>query len=198
MFETIPETLNLLAEFAIVGFMVSVGYEFLRTFRLLVRHNTMFLAVEDFLFLCAAAFAAFAYSIYLGNGFFRIYYLSGMLFGAVVYFTTIGRVISYCLKKSIGFVKKAVKKVLTAIFTPVVKVLRKIYIWCRSLLGKIAQKSQNKLVKLHKNIIYLKKRLQSAPKKVYNNSSTLQTNHPVPPPAIKAVIKPKIIVRGRR
>jgi len=116
MFEPISKSLSLLSYFALIGFFLGIFYEVIRIIRLFKRQSVLAVGLTDFLFLSAAGLILFAYSMELGSGTFRWYFVFGAMFGAAVYFLTVGRLVSLAS----GFIVRCVKKFAAFVFKRII------------------------------------------------------------------------------
>lgn len=161
MFDTIPQTLMRLVDFAVFGFFAAFFYEIFRILRQFIRHNVLAAAIEDFIYLSLLGFFTFVFSLEVGGGYFRLYFIFGELFGAVVYFITIGKIINII----VGFIAKIVHKIFHVIYKyillPIGKVFGKYLHKLLSLFGKLYKKLASTVKKSAKH-------LQSKRKMVYN------------------------------
>jgi len=140
MFETTAQTLQEMTMFAILGFAFAVLYEPLRIVRVAFKPRGIFVALADFAFLSACGLLTFAYSLEFGAGYFRFYYVIALVFGAAVYFLTVGRVVN-------TFSERVLKKVI----------------------GKIAQKARAKMSILREKVEKRRLGLQSRAKVWYTD-----------------------------
>ena len=90
MFETISQTLLLGGYFLILGVILGLCYELFRFLRLLRRHNTLAVTIEDCLFFSFSAIVSFIVALSVGGGFFRVYYVFFEAAGFVLYYFTLG------------------------------------------------------------------------------------------------------------
>jgi hypothetical protein len=151
VFEPISQGLYELMMFCILGFLSAALYEPLRIVRLFVKTGTLMTGIQDFLFLSACGLIVFAYSLEFGAGYFRYFYVVGVVFGATVYFLTAGRLINFVMRTFANAIK-------TRILRP---------IW--NLLGKIAQKIRSVIVRSYKNAEKHAKLLKNTTKIKYNS-----------------------------
>lgn len=163
MFQPISRNLTELARFVILGFALAALYEPFRVSRRFVRTGAAAAGIEDFLYLAACGLVTFAYSLELGDGHFRAFYIIGEVFGGTVYFLTLGRLVAFVTKTFADAVKAAVKYTFGLIGRLVVTPVWKILV-------KIAQKVRKMFVSLYefiKNRVFL---LKSKVKMKYNIS----------------------------
>ena len=162
MFEPISQNLTQLMMFAILGFALGGLYEPIRINRLFIKTGTAAVAIEDFLFLALCGVIVFAYSLELGSGEFRLFYLAGLGFGGVVYFITLGRVVSLVTRTFANAIKAAVRFAFSVI-------KRRILLPSRDLLVKLIQKSNTKIITMYKITEKHASLLQNNIKMKYNN-----------------------------
>jgi hypothetical protein len=196
MFEPISASLSQLSSFAVLGFFLAVFYEIIRIIRLFKKQSDLFVSVTDFLFLSLAGLITFAYSMELGSGRFRWFYIAGVIFGGTVYFLTIGRAVSLasnfivkCIKRAAAFVVKCAKVIfifsMKHILVPLSKIICKFIQFSREKIGYI-------YVFLRKRALNSIKHLKSRAKVVYNKRTTkTTTNAGVHRNVVKGTIKSK-------
>lgn len=180
MFEDIGYTLQQCGCFFIFGVFMGLCYEPLRVLRMLFKHNTAAVFIEDLLFFSLSGLATFIMSLWVGIGYFRIYYIVFVLLGACCYFLTVGMLINRISKKA----AKSVKKGLYAVY-------KKIRLKRDKLFSAIRQILKPLFVNIadfyHKKVFYRKKALPKADEKVYNDN-----NLPVNGGEVGSVIKAQI------
>lgn len=143
MFENISSTLQQCAYFFAAGIIMGLFYEALRFFRMLLRHNIIFVCVEDTLYLSTCAFISFIIALSVGIGYMRIYYIVFEAMGAAIYFLTVGRLLNYILRSISSGVKRLIRKAanktgyfLGKLFAPIGKKIRTIF-------GNIAENARS-------------------------------------------------------
>lgn len=158
-------------------------YEPLRVLRMLFRHNTAAVFVEDLLFFSLGGLATFIMSLWVGIGYFRIYYLVFVFLGACCYFLTVGMMINRISKKTAKYVKKKlcaiykkIKPKRDKLFSAIDQILKPLFVY-------IADFYRNK-------VFNDKKALPKADEMVYNNNN-LPVNGGEGGSAIKAQIRKK-------
>ncbi len=158
-------------------------YEPLRFLRMMFKHNIAAVFIEDLLFFSLCGFTAFVTALWVGAGYFRIYYIVFAALGACCYFLTLGMLLNRIIKRAV----KAIKKVICAIYKIIkpktVKFFGTIYQKIKPLFVNIAEIFRNKVVSE-------KKDLSNTDKLVYNNKNTLN-NGGESGSAIKAQIRKK-------
>lgn len=170
MFENINSVFNQCLCFLAAGAVFGLCYEALRLLRMLLPHPAAVVFFEDTLFFAACGLMSFIIALWVGMGYFRIYYIAFEAIGALLYFLTLGRLINFCLKHAVGFVKrsfsgicKKLKPKVKALFMPFAKKIK-------GLFSKIAEF-------VPKPAFNTKKHLKSNSEMLYNNNihSTLNS-----------------------
>lgn len=115
MSQTVVWELQFIAVTITLGVCLSVVYDLIRIFRRIIRHGTIWMAVEDILFWAASGIVVFVVSFWENNGSIRWYTLAGIMAGAGLYHGTISdvlvKVISGLLIFPINIIKNGLKKV---------------------------------------------------------------------------------------
>ncbi|MCL2109026.1 MAG: spore cortex biosynthesis protein YabQ [Oscillospiraceae bacterium] len=180
MFTPATQSISQLLSFTILGFFTGIFYEIIRIIRLFRRQSDIAVNITDFLFLCVAGVITFAYSMELGNGDFRWFYVVGQLFGAVVYFATVGRLVSLasnfivkCVKKAWAFAARCFKQAMLFIYRHIaLPIKRKI---CAILLF-LGAKIVYFYGFIRKQAIISSNHLKSRAKVLYNRSVAKKSN----------------------
>lgn len=158
-------------------------YEPLRLLRMMFKHNIAAVFIEDLLFFSLCGFTAFITALWVGAGYFRIYYIVFAVLGACCYFLTLGVLLNRILKRSVRALKRLICAIYNRIKPKIVKFFSTIYQKIKPLFVNIAENVHNKVVSG-------KKDLPNTDKVVYNNRNTL-SNGGESGSAIKAQIKKK-------
>lgn len=170
MFENINSTFNQCLCFLAAGAVFGLCYEVLRLLRMIFPHPTAVVFFEDTLFFAACGFVSFIIALWVGIGYFRIYYIVFEAIGALLYFMTLGRLINLCLKRVVGLMKKFFREICKklkpkakAVFMPFAKKIKELF-------SKIAEF-------IPKPVFNPKKHLKSNSEMLYNNNvhSTLES-----------------------
>lgn len=161
MFENISSTLQQCAYFFAAGLIMGLFYEALRFFRMLFRHNTIALCIEDTLYLSVCALCTFIIALTVGIGYMRIYYIVFEAMGAAIYFLTVGKLVNYILRR----ISKAVNRLICAFMKKAKqffgKILAPIDKNIRSIFGNFAEI-------IRKTVFYGKLHLKKTAKIEYN------------------------------
>ena len=167
MFEDISYTLQQCGCFFIFGAVMGLCYEPLRLLRMMFKHNIAAVFIEDLLFFSLSGFACFITALWVGIGYFRIYYIVFAFLGVCCYFLTLGMLLNKISKKAV----KAVKAILCAIYKKIkpifVRLFSIIYQKIKPMFVNIADFFRNKRLNS-------KKDLQNTDEVVYNNKNTLE------------------------
>ena len=109
-FFTVPEQTRLLLYAVLLGIPLGMGFDVLRTLRLLLPHGKLATALEDVSFLLVWAAALLCFSTVLARGEFRGYYWMGSALGFLLYRCT--GVVRICtpLNRKFGHFAKLFRK----------------------------------------------------------------------------------------
>lgn len=118
----------------LMGGSLGLIYDCLRVFRRIVRHNTLWLQLEDGLFWLAAVFLVFGVMLRANGGEIRFFCIFGLFGGMGIYFLTVSRAVIAVSDRVIYVVKKAVLLLLQIVMTP----FRLIYLLLRKPMAKTA------------------------------------------------------------
>ncbi|MBQ6432260.1 MAG: spore cortex biosynthesis protein YabQ [Oscillospiraceae bacterium] len=145
---------------AALGFALGLHYDILRGLRRVVRQMT---AVLDFWFALTVLISGLSFSLYAGNGEYRIFMLVGTAVGMAVWFLTLSRLFLAC---SIRFWR---------ILTVPLRLFGRLF-------GKILEKMRKNAKKLFatvKKSVTIKDRLRKSPlsKKEGNNDAPIRTHY---------------------
>lgn len=171
MFENINSTFQQGMCFLAAGAVFGLLYEALRFLRMLIKHHAAVVFIEDTLFFVLCGFVSFIIALWVGMGYFRIYYIAFEVLGASLYFLTVGRLLNSllrlatnALKKFFYTIYKKIKPKAAALFVPFTK---KIKSW----FGYIAEKVRTP-------VFNSKKHLKNREEMLYNNKvhSAVQLN----------------------
>lgn len=147
--QNIFHELDFFAASFILGVILVLVYDWLRIFRHIVRHGTVWISLEDLCYWIGSAFAIFAMLYRKNDGLIRGFSIGGVVLGMVLYNQFISR---YTVRYMVLIVKKIihiVEKICAVIFWPLKKVVQ-----------TAAPQALNLLGKWKKIIKYLKKRLK--------------------------------------
>lgn len=148
----------------VLGAAMGVVYDLFRVFRIIFppAAKTAAAAVQDVIFWLIYGFALFCYSSAVCGGELRFFMLFGSLIGFTLYIVTLGNLITGILRRIASAVGKALHKVYSALFEPLVNILK-----------DLCQKVRTVFVRNHKNntkkVSGDKKPLKNVRGLVYNN-----------------------------
>lgn len=144
----------------LIGALLGILYDIIRTVRSLLPHKNFFVALEDFLFIFIWAIQLMVFAMEQGRGVLRFYFFLGNIIGFAVYHFTIGNLIISVVRKT----AEAIKKFLKILFSPFVR----FFAFLRQILLKLFVKIKPKLKITNKNTkIHLK-----APLRMLYNKNT--------------------------
>lgn len=142
----------------LMGGTLGLIYDCLRVFRRIVRHNTLWLQLEDGLFWLAAVFLVFGVMLRANGGEIRFFCIFGLFGGMGIYFLTVSRIVIAVSDRIIYVVKRAILLLLQIIMTP----FRLVYLLLRKPMAKAAVYCGRMRKKvLHSFGIYAKIKLHS-------------------------------------
>ena len=144
-FFSVNEEMRLFGYSCLLGAALGLFYDVFRTLRMLFRHNTVLIAIEDIVFFAAYAIALTAFASAAARGEMRFYYVIGSVSGFILYLLTLGQLISAVIKKLIA----ALRVVFHVILSP----LRRFYVLLR-------KKAVCKFVGTSKNIVHIFKKIK--------------------------------------
>ncbi|MCL2639160.1 MAG: spore cortex biosynthesis protein YabQ [Oscillospiraceae bacterium] len=215
MFVEISESLSQLSSFTVLGFFFGVFYEVIRIIRLFKKQSDLAVSVTDFVFLSLAGLITFAYSMELGNGQFRWFYIAGAGFGGAIYFLTLGRLVSLasnfivrCIKRAAALAVKCMKIIFlfakNYIFAPLHKIICKFIQFLKTKIGYIyvfmkkkALNSSNHL-KSKARIVYNKRTERAALKIKARTAEIINTSAGVHRNVIKGKIRRRTAATVRK
>lgn len=181
MFETISQTLLLGGYFLILGVVFGLFFELFRFLRLLIRHNTLAVTLEDCVFSVVSAIVSFIVALSVGGGYFRLYYVFFEATGFIVYYFTIGRIIHLISRRAVVLFRR----ILRLFFAIANRFFSRLFVF-------IKQKFKLQFVIIYKfftkPIILSKKLLQNRYKMVYNNKRSNKAEGSENKNAVKARI----------
>ncbi len=163
MFEDISHTLQQCGCFFIFGAFMGLCYEPLRVLRMLFKHNAAIVFAEDLLFFSLSGLAAFITALWVGIGYFRIYYLIFAFFGACCYFLTLGMLINRVFRRASKTIKNGICAIFRKIKSKTDKFFGTIKQILKPLFVNIAEFLRNK-------VFTGKKALPNTDEIVYNNN----------------------------
>ncbi len=164
MYESISDNLSQLGAFVIIGFFMGVSYEPFRIVRLFKKQGVFLVSFQDFLFLTSCGIMTFAYSMELGGGKFRLFFIIAELFGLVIYFLTIGRLVNIFSELIVKIIKAIYRGIRKYVLVPIYSIVHKLFTFIKSKLANIYNFNRKGLNKIHNH-------LKSSTRIVYNIGS---------------------------
>ena len=185
MYENINSTFVQCLTFLAAGAVFGLCYELLRLLRMVFRHPTALVFIEDTLFFAACGLISFVIALCVGIGYFRIYYIAFEAIGATLYFLTLGRLINYCSRRMVNTVKKLFRLIYIKLEPRAAVLIMPFVRKIKALFGNIADFFTHSVLN-HK--IHLKK----TDEMLYNNNDIYSIENPDERGAINGPIKAKI------
>jgi uncharacterized membrane protein YhiD involved in acid resistance len=88
-----------------------VFYGFFKILRIAVKFNAIVIAVQDFIFWFLSGLAVFMFALWQSDGIVRGYVLIGVVIGALLYYLTIGAMITHSAIAIVGFFQRILDKI---------------------------------------------------------------------------------------
>ena len=110
----------------LVGVFLGVVYDVFRLVRIILPKNNTVIFFEDILFCMFSTVSFLLLAFNAGSGRIRGFAAFGTLLGFSLYYTTLGKLVYKANEKIISFVKKTIKKLLSFLVSPIVRISKKI------------------------------------------------------------------------
>lgn len=120
------EELVLFGLSCLCGAAMGVFYDLFRALRLMFRHNTALVFIEDIVFLLGCGILLNAFAAAAARGELRFYYVIGNALGFTVYFFTVGNVVILTLRKLLTLIKRIILLILMPFRTSFAFLCRKV------------------------------------------------------------------------
>ena len=98
----------------LLGGILSVFYGFFKILRIAIKFNAFVIAVQDFVFWFISGLAVFMFALWQNDGIVRGYVLAGALIGALLYYLTVGALITRSAQAIVGFFQRISEKIKSA------------------------------------------------------------------------------------
>jgi len=105
-FFTSGQQLNLFLLSCLFGIPVGIVYDIFRAFRIVFRHCKAAVIIEDIIFFMLYGIFIMCFTITFARSEFRFYYCLGNILGFILYYVTIGQLVSGFFKKTAEVIKK--------------------------------------------------------------------------------------------
>jgi spore cortex biosynthesis protein YabQ len=142
------------------GFLLGILYDAFRIFRMAFFSNKYVIVVQDILYFGLAGYLTFSFLLVMNFGEIRGYVILGEVFGWIIYYGSIGKVVFDTFSRIIDTVKKIIEFIITALSAPfyllfrvTAKLSRKIGEFCKKIYEKIIIKLRITL-KHGKDLLY--------------------------------------------
>lgn len=117
------------------GVCLGALYIVLRILRLIIKHNKIFVFIEDFIFMALSGVLTFLFCIGFNRGEVRFYILLGVIIGSLLFVNTIGQLVIIV----INFVLKYLRRFFSIIFKPFKPIIQKLQEKCHKKTKKVLQ-----------------------------------------------------------
>ncbi len=146
-----------------VGFFIGFVYDLFRIFRRTIKHLSIFIQIEDFLYWLFVSIVMYYILLHKNYGEVRAFSIIGAFIGMVIYFLTFSQIFLPITVKVIKLFKKIIAFAIKIILTPIKFVLKllqypynlikKIFSHFKTISYKLGRKSKSKFKKGTKNFI---------------------------------------------
>ncbi len=154
----------------VTGACLGVVFDFLRVFRIIIKHKKSVVFVEDFLFILFFMLTVFTFSTEAVRGELRFFVFLGAFLGFVIYILTVGTVVVYSVSVILEFIYKILFAIYRIFISPVLRLFVHIY-------QKIKTCFVNNCKSFSQKAQKSKKRLKPVNNMVYNNSTYQQAQN---------------------
>lgn len=135
--EAIGKEITFLGVSVLLGVVLTACYDLLRIFRRVIRHGTIWIAVEDFLYWLLVTAAVFLTLYQENDGMVRGFAFGGILIGMLLYHALLSRIVVRSCAWFLNGCKHTGKKVLSFLFGPLIRILKKAGRFSKKQLKKI-------------------------------------------------------------
>lgn len=125
------------------GIVLLLVYDCLRVLRRVVKHNALFVALEDIIFWIAASIVIFMMIYEKNNGTIRAYAILGMLLGMIIYNQLVSKILIKGITWLINKVVHLIGRVFSFLFRPFVFIGKKVGKRVHAVKGKISGAKNN-------------------------------------------------------
>ena len=138
------------------GFLLGILYDAFRTVRLILSNSAVLVPATDILYFCFCTFFNFCFFMAFDSGRLRAFVVFGEILGWLIYYISFGAVAI----KITSFVVRRVRRIFSAVFSPFVRLKRKIgrkIAVKASRMKKTSQKSNKNakfILQKHMGIVY--------------------------------------------
>lgn len=146
-----------------VGFFIGFVYDLFRIFRRTVKHLSIFIQIEDFLYWIFVSLVMYYILLHKNYGEVRAFSIIGAFIGMIIYFFTLSQIFVPITVKIIKIIKKIIYFIIKIVLTPIrcvlkllqypYNLLKKIYRRFKTISYKLGRKGKTKIKKSTKGFI---------------------------------------------
>lgn len=125
------------------GLIIGILYDLLRVIRLLFFSSKIALFITDFLFSLISCILTFLFCLCVSNGEVRLYIIVGEIIGFGVFYFSFGAVAVKFSEKTVNKILKIIKRIISFIFSPFIKLFAVVSIKCTKIRKKVQKKAKN-------------------------------------------------------
>lgn len=111
---------------ALTGIILLAAYDVLRIFRRIIKHGSIAVAIEDFIYWFCSSFIMFFVLLKENDGKIRWFFIAGIVTGMLIYNISISRYVVRFITYIISKILHIVNKVLGIILKPVAFLIKKL------------------------------------------------------------------------
>jgi len=140
----------------IMGIIAAFIYDWFRVFRRIVKHNNMFIQLEDCLYWIFVSLTVFIIMLNKNYGEIRVFLVCGVFIGMIVYFILISPLFMNISMTVVHFIKKILIIIITP-FKVIIKILSYPFNFIKKILYSTYNRNKN-ILKNYKRCAKIKKR----------------------------------------
>lgn len=131
-FFTVSEQTKIFLWSCVLGAFLGIVFDFFRVIRIIKKHSTVAVFIEDVLFIIFSFMCIFIYTMEKARGEIRFFIFLGAFLGFILYIEIVGNFIVNVIKKIVLFIKSVLRKIYIKILKPIanffVKIAQKIIV----------------------------------------------------------------------
>ena len=116
----------------VLGVFLGIVFDILRVIRIIKKHSSVAVFIEDMLFIIFSSICIFIYIMQQARGEIKYFIFLGALLGFILYIVTVGNFVVNIIKKIVLFIKSILYKIYVTVIKPVllffVHILQKVFV----------------------------------------------------------------------
>lgn len=138
----------------VLGAFLGIAFDILRVIRIIKKHSSIAVFIEDMLFIIFSSICIFIYTMEQARGEIKFFIFFGAFLGFILYIVTVGNFVVKIIKSIVLFIKSILNKMYIKIFKP-------IFLFFKHITQKIFNKFVSNCLKLKKSNKKNKKALET-------------------------------------